>query len=274
MCWKDIIVHADASRGFATRLELSTAIARAQGAHLTGIHVTRIFQVPSYAEAQIPADIIRAQREARREEARRCQERFREACEGAGVEHQWHAVEGIPLEVLTLHARYADVVIVGRVAADDPGAAEEGLADRLALTCGRPVLVVPPEPARRSVGRRVLVAWNGQREAVRAVGDALPLLARAEAVEVVEVRDHESARDASVEEMRAHLARHGIEATGAVLEGGYGSAGEQILARAAESGADLVVMGAYGHSRIRELVLGGATAHILAHSEVCVLLAH
>jgi nucleotide-binding universal stress UspA family protein len=175
-----------------------------------------------------------------------------------------------------LNARYSDLVIAGqreRDADDDAGLAPE-FVDELVLSCGRPVLLVPYAGRFRDTGRRVLVAWNASSEAARAVADALPLLARAESVNIVvfepgRAGDHgeEPGADAAL-----YLARHGVKATVSKYGGSGVDIGSQILSRAADLGADLIVMGAYGHSRMRELILGGATRTILESMTAPVLM--
>jgi len=145
----------------------------------------------------------------------------------------------------------------------------------LALGVGRPVLIVPRYGTFETVGERVLVAWNGSREATRAVHDALPLLKLASSVTVLSIDpEHDTGDRIPGADIALHLARHGVAAEGMSTVGLDISVGDLLLSRAADLGADLIVMGAYGHSRVRELVLGGATRHILQHMTVPVLMSH
>jgi nucleotide-binding universal stress UspA family protein len=167
-------------------------------------------------------------------------------------------------------------VVAGQPTDQDTGDLR-GLADELALSAGRPVLFVPYAGRFPSLGKRVLVAWDTGREAARAVSDALPLLQRAESVEVTAF-DPERGRRGHGQEPGAdvglYLARHGIKVQAARQSGAGFEVGAQILSRAADQGADLIVMGAYGHSRMRELVLGGVTRTILESMTVPVLMSH
>jgi nucleotide-binding universal stress UspA family protein len=136
-------------------------------------------------------------------------------------------------------------------------------------------LIVPAVGRFERVGRRVLVAWNASREAARALGDALPLLVDAQAVTVLSIgstatidNEHRGA------DVTRRLARHGITATAAASIAKDADVGDVLLSRAADHGADLIVMGAYGHSRTREWLLGGAARHLLRHMTVPVLMAH
>lgn len=166
------------------------------------------------------------------------------------------------------HARYADLTIVGQVA---PGAPDH-LADTL-MKIGRPLLAVPRHGRYPRVGSRVLVAWNGSREATRAVFDAMPLLASASVVTVMTM-DAEADEHLPGSDIGLALARHGVAVEVQHSTLGGIDAGNALLSRAADQGADLLVMGAFGHSPLREKVLGGATRHILDHMTVPVFLSH
>jgi nucleotide-binding universal stress UspA family protein len=175
---------------------------------------------------------------------------------------------------MVVHARYADLAIVGR---PDPAGCDAiplDLPQTLVLASGRPVLLLPPDPPA-AAGRRILVGWNAGREATRAVADALPFLVRAEAVELLVV-DHERQPTKHGEEpgadMACHLARHGVRVEVRRMSSGGQDVGRFLLSRAADFGADLVVMGAYGHSRVTELVFGGATRTVLHEAGLPVLM--
>ena len=145
------------------------------------------------------------------------------------------------------------------------------------MDTGRPALVIPGQGATALPPRRAIIAWNGTREAARAAHDAVPLLAGAEQVTVLVV-DPQSHRSAVAEEPGAalarHLARHGLRTEARTVSSAQRSVGEAVLAEAAATGAELIVMGAYGHSRLREFVFGGVTEHLLRAMPVPVLFAH
>lgn len=161
--------------------------------------------------------------------------------------------------------------------ADSDTGTRSGFLDQLVLSTGRPLLLVPYAGRFPSVGKNVLVAWNAKPEAARAVTDALPLLARANSVQVMAF-DPEGNRSGHGEnpgaDIALYLARHGVKATASRQHCGSDEVGVQILSRAADIDADLIVMGAYGHSRVRELVLGGVTRTILDSMTVPVLMSH
>jgi nucleotide-binding universal stress UspA family protein len=171
-------------------------------------------------------------------------------------------------------ARYVDLTLIGQ-AGPEPLSLHSVSPEEVVLFSGRPTLIVPAVGRFEHLGRRTLVAWNASREAARAVGDAIPLLVNAEAVTVLSInpaRGIDGKQQAI--DLAHHLARHGIEAEATATVAEDTAVGEVLLARAADLGADLIVMGAYGHSRSRQLLLGGATRHVLQHTTVPVLMAH
>ena len=180
-----------------------------------------------------------------------------------------------PAAAVRLSARYADLVVAGQPEAEDEGELR-GLADELTLSAGRPVLFVPYAGKFEKVGERVLVAWDGGREAARAVSDALPFLQRAKAVEVAVFDPERSSRHGQEPgaDIGLYLSRHGIKVQVARQSGAGFDVGAQILSRAADTSADLIVMGGYGHARVRELVLGGVTRSLLQAMTVPVLMSH
>ena len=277
MDYKTILVHLDAGARSSERLELALALADRHDAHLVGLFALSAVRMPSYVRADTVALLIAAQDRQRAEAAVQAEAAFRAAAARYGsVKAEWRVSHADALGAVQLSARYSDLVIVGqreRDAERETGITPE-FVDELVVSCGRPVLVVPYAGHFPDAGKRVLVAWNASAEASRAVSDALPLLARAERVNVVvfapgPAGDHgeEPGADAAL-----YLARHGVKA--AVSR--YGSPGldigSQILSRAADMTVDLIVMGAYGHSRIRELVLGGATRTMLESMTAPVLM--
>jgi nucleotide-binding universal stress UspA family protein len=180
--------------------------------------------------------------------------------------------------MLGLHGRYADLVVAGQ---RDPEGEDlngnEEMPDRLILSLGRPVLVVPAYGRFPVIGDRVLVAWDGSRLATRAVNDAIPLLTGAKSVAVVAINPEggdEGHGQIPSADICLHLARHGVRAEAQHLFADDVDAGDMLLSQAAEQGIDMIVMGAYGHARWRELVLGGMTRHVLRHMTVPVFMSH
>jgi nucleotide-binding universal stress UspA family protein len=207
------------------------------------------------------------------EEAGLARQLFDRVVRGEGLALvEWRDVEGSLLEAMRRQARYPDLIVVGqgREAADDP----RGLPEDLVLTAGRPVLVVPRYNAFPTIGERVVVAWNGSREAARAVNDALPLLEHAQTVTVLSIDPEDADRRTPSADITLHLVRHGVQAVAAQTRGANRAVGEVLLSYATDLGADLLVAGAYGHTRLREMVLGGMTRHLLQTMAIPVFMSH
>jgi nucleotide-binding universal stress UspA family protein len=175
------------------------------------------------------------------------------------------------------YARAADLVVASQTDPAWAGSDRLDIANRLAMESGRPVLIVPNAGVHEQVGETVLVAWNGRREAARAVFDALPILQRAKSVKVVWVNpqsERETAQDVPAADVCAALARHAVKCEATEQVRPREGVGETLLGTAKDCNADLLVMGCYGHTRFREFVFGGASRHVLAHMSIPVLMSH
>lgn len=270
---KTILVLLDESPRRRERLRLAFGLASAFGAHLTARFALSTAPLPMYALAE--AGALAIEQELQEHEAAAAEARRELAAEGAawpGVATEWRD-DGIPLrDDPTRAARCADLVVAGQPGHGD--ARQRLVAGDLLLSAGRPILFVPYAGRFDSLGRKALVAWNDSREAARAVADALPLLRRAEAVHVLAFDTGAASASASGAEIGACLERHGVRATFHREPAPDIAVGEQILSRAADLEAGLIVMGGYGHSRVRERVLGGATRTLLESMTVPVLMSH
>ena len=273
MSYKTILVHLDEQPRRRERLELGLQIANRFDAHLVGLFALQSARVPSYALAEAGAVVEEIETRRRQEMARGAETEFLEAQRRAAAKGEWRLSMDDALAAIRLSARYTDLVVAGQPQRDDPLAM--GFAGELVLSAGRPVLFVPYAGRFDDAGKRVLVAWNASREATRAVSDALPFLTRAEGVEVVAF-DPRAGQHGEVPgaDLALFLARHGVKASAARQRAPDIDVGSQLLSRAADTGADLIVMGGYGHSRLRELVLGGATRTLLEAMTVPVLMSH
>ncbi len=278
MSFKDLLVAVDAESHSPARVGLAVRLAAAHGAHLTALYVQIPTRVPEYVRAQIPTEVFALQEKHLQEEARRVEADVRKVATAAGIAFEWRAATGDLVQMTALHTRYSDLAIVGQTAdeATLDRAAYARLAEDLALGSGRPVLVVPRYGTFSTVGERAIIAWNGSREATRAVNDALPLLQRANRVTVLVINPAAGGSGALPgADIALHLSRHGVRCEAATTQAADDIAiGDILLSRAADLGADLIVMGAYGHSRTREMVLGGVTRHLIKHMTVPVLMSH
>ena len=273
MSYKTILVHLDDRGRRAERLQVGFNLAWSFDAHLVALFAPDAAYIPSYALAEGGATMQEFEWRRRQEAAAQAESEFRQVERRAGDKAEWRLSMDGALAAVSLSARYADLVVAAQPEPGDGHA--RAFAGQLVLSVGRPMLFVPYAGRFPAVGKRVLVAWNASREAARAVRDALPLLARADSVQLVAFEpgsaDHGEVPAADV---ALYLARHGVKAT-AVRQSAPGvDIGAQILSRAADTGADLVVMGGYGHSRLRELVLGGVTRSMLEAMTVPVLMSH
>jgi nucleotide-binding universal stress UspA family protein len=232
------------------------------------------YPVAIYTEIPVPESVEKMQRLEIEQAAARAGALFQERMRGTTARTEWRAVEGSVGMVTTVQARYADLTVLPQ--GMDLGFASADLArlpEEMALGVGRPVLVIPRYGSFPKVGGRVLVAWNGTREATRAVHDALPLLRRAEQVTVLSI-DPDGERRLPGADVSLHLTRHGVTVQAATITGADVAVGDILLSYAADHDIDLIVMGAYGHSRLREMVLGGATRTLLRHMTAPVLMSH
>ncbi|SOE87611.1 Nucleotide-binding universal stress protein, UspA family [Burkholderia sp. YR290] len=277
MSYKTLLVHIDDSRHTPTRIALSLDLARRWDAHLIGLYAvsTDTFR-PSFPQDDRASFAgFEAQLAERLQSAH---DAFLAAAERSGHRSiEWRAPRGPALEVATLHARHADLLILGQ---DDPRDAASYVAPKfvgsLVLDAGRPALVIPHAGTVNSPGENVLVAWDGSREAARAVADALPLLKAARYVSVDIVRRAEPHSEAPVGiDIAAWLDSHGVNASFSLTPPRPGTrTGASLLARASDLHFDLIVIGAYGHSRARERVFGGVTQTMLESMTIPVLMSH
>lgn len=278
---KDILVHLDTTPQSATRLDLAVDLARRHGAHLTALHVVDIglplIAVADAGGGAAMAELMGQMRDSALADAATIEAAFRERMRREGLPGEWRQQEGMLRELITLHARYADLAIIGQDDPDTEIIGTAGLAGDILFGAGRPVLVVPYAGSFTSVGRRVLVGWNASRESARAVNDALPLIAGAETACVLAANPRRGL-DGHGEEPGAdialHLARHGVKVTVEHRVAPDVPDADLLLNHAADMSADLLVVGAYGHSRLREFVLGGVTRTLLRQMTVPVLMSH
>jgi nucleotide-binding universal stress UspA family protein len=280
MAYRNILVHIDDTKASAGCVQAALALAQAHDAHLTGLYVIVEPGLPAFIAAEVPGDVLAQHRENARKAAEQAAERFRGELDRAGLKGECR-IDGGLIEnvapIVALHARYADLVVVGQYPVDEEPATDRFMVENLALSSGRPALVIPYIGAPKGFGRTVTVTWDTGREAARAVADAMPLLERAERVHVLSVNPRSGISGHGEEpgaDIALHLARHGIETEVNHTHAEDVGVGDVILSWLSDSGSDLLVMGAYGHSRLRELILGGVTRRILESMTVPVLLSH
>jgi nucleotide-binding universal stress UspA family protein len=276
---RDLLVVVDSSAASDNRIEVAAGLAAEHEAHLAGLYILPIPEADRHLRPTLIDAIIDLCIREEKELAREAHRKFETAIKRHGIEGEWRTAGGFPSEEAAVHARYADVAIVGQL---DP--AMRGrvmpplLPEEIALAAGRPVLITPVAWTRAKIGSRVIVAWNAAREASRAVNDALPILQRAASVIVLVVNPEQRIMAPHGEQPGAditlHLARHGIKAEVEVVVSPERDPSDTLRSKAEELHADLIVMGAYGHSRARELILGGVTRDLLRYMNVPVFMSH
>lgn len=279
MALKHLLLSLDSDEDASIRYDLAIQLARAHDAHLTGLYVRNAQAaggLPGGASAEFGEQLrraIAAQRAGQDQAQAEAVSRFGDAASAAGIAFDQHAEDDFggagAVPHLVRYARAADLVILGK-----DGHNGRDIAHDVLFSSGVPVIVVPAIRQAR-VGRHVMIAWNGSREAARAVKDALPILERATEITILCVDMSERGRNIQPgEDLAGHLRHHGIQPTVDNIARNGQSVGDAIVSRMTDAGADLLVMGAWGHSRLREFVLGGVTRSILGQATAPVLMSH
>ena len=263
--------------GTATRvLDFAGALAKEHGARLIGAFVQPeppLSTAEAFARGKGIQQVAEVHQSKLEDAEAGYRAEFDKAARRNGLQSEWRSLSHFSDQV-AVNAYYADLVVIARPESATPQGGPSGLAESLVLSSGRPILLFPRD-SKVSQIRRIVVAWNTTREAVRAAADAVPLLARAEAVEVL-VIDHERHKGSHGPEPGADIARH-LARRGAKVEVRRVSSegkdvGHLMLSQADAFRADLLVMGAYGHSQVREWVFGSVTRTVLYHASIPVLM--
>jgi nucleotide-binding universal stress UspA family protein len=274
---KDIVVNLSvgASRDVAT--DFAVSIAATFNAHLVGIAFVYEPLLPMIDMYGIPPDIIESQRRENENAAKAAIAKFDDAARGAAFSAETRMID-VPVanaaNMFGSIARRFDMSVLGQPEPDKPGP-ESLIIESALFESGRPVLVVPYIQKAGLALDRVMVGWDGSRSAARAVADAMPLLVRAKAVEVVIVSGEPTKSDEIPgADIAHHLARHGAKVEVKQIVATDTDVANTILSHAADAGSDLLVMGGYGHSRLREFILGGATRGILGSMTLPTMMSH
>ncbi|NNF80074.1 MAG: universal stress protein [Rhizobiales bacterium] len=260
-------------------IRIGCRLASRHDAHLVGLYVipgVRYYATPANTHAAI--DINVEQRSYYETHVDQVKQVFEDMIRKEGVRGEWRCVQAeshLMSGVTTAHGMQADLIIAGQTPKEGFDSFEPEFVEHVIMDAGRPVLVVPHEGTFPNVGTHALVAWNSGAEAARAAADAIPLLKQADQTTVVWVNPDEfkggHLPGSALAEM---LARHNINVTSEAFNTGKWEIGDALLTKANALGADLLVSGAYGHSRLREYLFGGVTRHLLDHMTIPVLMAH
>lgn len=273
MAIHDLTVYVDNDRQCGNRLRYAVGMAQSFKANLHGVYVKRQLGIPTYAEVQIPRDTLAQAEKSLAQMAASAIGAFQQAVEGKSLETGYLELRGTLPDVLSASLRYGDLAVLAQRHPEDGDLNVHYKPDSVMFQSGRPALIVPHSGEFTFPARRALVAWDGGAASARALHDALPLLSMAEQVLVVTVGKQASA-SLGDNDLSAHLGRHGLNVELRNIDAADGAAHEVILSVAADSGSELLVMGGYGHTRLRELVLGGVTRHVLSEMTVPVLMSH
>lgn len=277
MPFKTIVAIIQSERDVARVLDVAIPFAERHESHLIGVHAEALAMPYTTAVGFPDTEFIQANSELCKERAEKIQKAFLNRIETSGVSFEWRSFESFSGDSALSgvdSARCADLVIVSQAAPD----AKDSLAadiDSLIYEAGRPVLVVPHSAPLISTFRHILIAWNGSREAARAAFDALPFIIEAEQTEILVVDPVETASqssDAAGAEIAAAFARHGARVSVSVQDSRGHTVDAVIHQKIVETGADLLVMGAYSHSWLREFLFGGVTRSVLQAGDVAILL--
>jgi nucleotide-binding universal stress UspA family protein len=268
-----VLVHVEPGAVAEQRLRYALAMARSRGSKLVGLTVRLS---PQAATSSMIGDVsaLTAYCDASGDSCRAARDLFERVTQDSGVPAEWRESYGVPLEVVVAEAAGADLIVLGRASRTRlDGGMYVIRPDDVIMASGVPVLVLPDELRMEYRGTRFLVAWKSTPQAARAVRDALPLLARAEAVFLTEVMSPVSRYEIPAKTMADYMAAHGVPVS--ILQIPAGGVVEELLLGAAVSNdCDMIVAGAYGHSRLREWTLGGVTRSLLERSPLPCLLAH
>jgi len=276
MSCKTIIAYLSRRDGVTEVMNVALPLARKHSAHLIGLHVYSGVPIVGTIGAQIPPEIIEQYAQTMREDADAIGAVFKSLIKGSEVQAEWccHERKEIGTDLLSAisqRVRCADLVVMGQ--AESEQRVGELTAD-IILSAGRPAIVVPEKTAETDLTGKIVVAWDGSREASRAAFDALPLLKLAESTVIVTIQKRKtSAVNSGGADLALCLARHGVTVEATTLKA-TGSTHEALAKFASERDSDLIVMGCYGHSRLRERLFGGATQGMLEKLPLPVMMSH
>ncbi|MFQ6547017.1 universal stress protein [Aestuariibius sp. 2305UL40-4] len=270
MSLKTILVYLPRADDAPQTIAAAALLARRTGAHVIGLHVLEAIMVHMTTDIYLPGDVLTRFSTQQTEQAEKVESVFRETCRMEDFASEWRRVEcqaAAASDVAVQHARSADLIILPQGPADDTR-----FNAALIRESGRPCLVIPRDGTVEALGRNVLVGWSATREAARAAHDALPLLEEEAEVRVVKVGDTPSGeQEFASNDMAVMFDRHGAKTTVVNRAPGSDAIGDVLMREAFESGADLIVTGAFGHSRAYDFVLGAVTSHLLEKAELPVL---
>jgi len=271
---KTILLHLNNDPQLEQRIEAALGLAVEHGAVLKALYTIAEVTVPTSFMGYVPPEFIEQSRREEEKQAAAAKAKLEGMAARIDQEIEIVIEEGYAPDLLSDHAVACDLIVLGQGDPDaENNAQSRYVADELVVSSPRPVLVIPCAGKYPDFGRHILVGWNNSRESSRALHEAMPFLAKAEKVTLLSVnaKDDETYE---TEHVLAHLKRHGVNATFKSGQWPGIGVGDALLDALVDYSADMLVMGAYGHSRLREMILGGATESILSQMTAPVLFAH
>jgi nucleotide-binding universal stress UspA family protein len=275
----DIAVYVDGTEATKARVTFAVSLAKAQGAHLIGIAFAPTALLPLYGADVGFADMTEVLQGVKSQSANAL-EAFKASAAAEGVNAEARLMQGMSEEFphdFANAARHVDLAILGQPRDGDPLIGQYALVERCLFASGRPVIIVPASPEKLALKGTLVAAWDGSAEAARSINDALTFLRPASRVVLlvgVTAGEDEEERAPLTDDMIAHLKRHGVKAEAMRVKLAEGDVGRLLLATAKELGADMMVMGAFHHSRWREFILGGVTLTVLEQATIPLFMAH
>lgn len=272
-------IHLSNDRFCEKRIDAGIMLAKEHGSQLVGIYPTEGLTGYSFNDSLISGDIRKALSARNEEFAQKAIKLFSDKTSAAGIKSETRSPRGETEEVLALHARYCDLLLMSKVDNNEgSGGLVANLAESVVMSAGRPVLMIPNVGKIESIGDRILYCWNQRREAARAFNDASPFLSKCEELAILEIdRDNESLEKAAIkpEDFANYcVSLNYVKPTVLIKYSDGVGVGNTILNSASDMASDLIVMGAYGHSRMRQWIMGGASRTLLSTMTVPVLLSH
>lgn len=279
MAYKTLLAHLSNEDVSAAVLQVASLLADRHSAHLVGLHIQPPLDI-YVSELPTPIDLTREYLERQAQKEARLKEAFEAATQAQTYVAEWRSVDAMTdsiLNALVEQGNTADLIVMSQAEGDNSDSRFRHLPEHVLMACGRPLLVVPVGNESDSVAQRVLVAWDGRRESTRALFGALPLLRRASEVRLHRINQPYQDRhhwSGITEELANTLARHGVAPEIVHSDARGSEIGDELMGFARDMDADLIVMGCYGHSPLREFILGGTTRTVLAQTQIPVLMSN
>ncbi|PCI89075.1 MAG: hypothetical protein COB24_00940 [Hyphomicrobiales bacterium] len=274
---KNILINLNDTENLDHTLKSACALAARHDAHLIGVYVIPFFHinVSIHGSEVMMQELQDDERQRNREIASDMVKKFTKSLKSYGILGKTRVVNSVNSEIAEAfikQARTADLVVIPQVISDQNCNVENDFVDKVVLSVGRPVVILPRGKVFEQIGNSVSVGWNLSAEASRAAFDAVPLMAKDGEVRFVWVDAKQENNNLPGAEIAEAFSHYGLNVTTASIQSGKKSVGQTLIHEADINGSDLLVMGAYGHSRLRELVFGGATLHTLKNMTLPVLM--